>query len=89
MKQFVASISISKLHFHLINHKFINSIITSICLINSSVKYTLRRLKYLNSIFPNLGKTHFNFLIDKFHGDINVLDKLFKYYLNYNYFVLY
>ncbi len=64
------------------NEKLINKIILNIFLLNSNIKYTLRRLKYLNSLFPNLGEKHFNIIIDRFNGDLNAFDKIIKYYYN-------
>jgi hypothetical protein len=59
----------------------INIIICNIFSINSIGKYTLRRLKYLHSLFPNLGERHFNNIFNNIiNGDINILTKILKYY---------
>ncbi len=60
--------------------ELINNIISGIFLLPNPTKYRLRRLKYLHSLYPNIGENHFNFIVDRFNGDINVFDKLFKYY---------
>jgi SAM-dependent methyltransferase len=62
------------------NEELINNIISNIFILNNPSKYTLRRLKYLHTLYPNLGENHFNFIIDRFNGDINVFNKIFKYY---------
>ncbi len=62
------------------NEDIINSIISVIFMYNGPVKYILRRLKYLHKLFPNIGDKHFNYIIDKFYGDLYSFDKVIKYY---------
>jgi SAM-dependent methyltransferase len=59
----------------------INDIICNIFSIDCIGKYTLKRLKYLHSLFPNLGEKHFNNIISNINnGDMNILNKIIKYY---------
>ncbi len=66
----------------LLEYKFdlINNIINDIFILNCPNKYILRRLKYLNKIFPNLGQNHFNIILNKGNINYDFIKTIMKYY---------